>query len=120
MKKLSTWRIVLVLSLIVYLILNAYAYLSIEDTLNQQSLSTQSALTLLLLKATPIILFFPWLLKPNYKASLFFCMTLLLYFAYCSIKMFAPGLEGQIAIIEGIVLSLLFSAAVVLGKLHKE
>jgi len=115
MKNLKTWRILLLLSYLSYFLNNAYLYFIIES-----DLSFESSLTVLLIKIIPLLIFLPWLLKPNYKASLFFCLTLMLNFSFSSIAMFNDGIKGYIAILNGIFIVFLFSCSFALGKLHKE
>lgn len=114
MKNLSTWRIVLLLSFLSFLINNSYLYFWLES-----NLAFLAALVLLLFKSLPLLIFLPWLLKPNYKASLFFCLVLMFYFSFSAIAMFESGSKGNIAIINGVIIACLFSSSVVLGKLHK-
>lgn len=115
MKNLTTWRILLLLSLLSFLLNNAYLYFVLEN-----NLSFLSSLVLLLFKSLPLLIFLPWLLKPNYKASLFFCLLLMFYFSFSALAMFEYGSKGNIAILNGIIISALFMSSVVLGKLHKE
>gem|GEM_PF-5613967 len=114
MSRLNSWRIILLLSGLVYLLSNLYRYTFIE-----QDLSATLIISLMTIKSLPIALFFPWVLKPNYKASLFLCLILLCYIIIISNSMFLSGSKGAFAIAEGIIICLLFSASFVLGKLHK-
>jgi uncharacterized membrane protein len=115
MKNLKTWRRILLLTFIGYFANNAYLYFVIET-----QLTPLPSLVILIFKVTPLIIFIPWLLKPNYKASLFFCLLLMLYFAFSTMTMFESGTKAYIAIIDGLLLCVLFSAGFILGKLHKE
>jgi uncharacterized membrane protein len=115
MKNLNTWRIFLVLSYLSYLINNAYLYILIET-----ELSISSSLVVIFLKILPLLVFLPWLIKPNYKASLFFCLLLMLYFAFSAISMFEDGIRGYIALLNGLIICGLFVSSFMLGKLHKE
>lgn len=115
MKNLNTWRTLLALSYLSYLINNTYLYFFIET-----ELSISSSLVVIFLKSIPLLVFLPWLIKPNYKASLFFCLLLMLYFSFSAISMFEDGARGAIALINGLIICGLFISSFMLGKLHKE
>lgn len=108
------WKIILNLGFLLLILVNGYVYFVLEN-----KLSLQAASFILMFKLLPLLVFYPFIIKPNYKASLFFCLLLMGYFMFTSMAMFEEGLRGTIAIFEGLLLALLFSASFALGKSHK-
>lgn len=114
MKNLNTWRFILLISFLSFIANNAYLYFILEN-----QLSFPASLVVLVLKSMPLLIFLPWLLQPNYKASLFFCLLLMFYFAFSAIGMFEQNIKGNIALLDGVFIICLFTSSFILGKLHK-
>ncbi len=112
-QKLKRWRSIFLGSFAAYLCNNFYLYFGVAHTL-----SLVSILALLALKVLPLLAFFPWLLKPNYKAALGFSCLLCFYFVFTALAIFQEGIRGQLALIETLIFSVLFWSAFKLGKLH--
>jgi len=108
------WKIILNLAFALLIIVNGYVYFIVEN-----KLSVLAAFFILTIKLAPLLAFYPFVIKPNYKASLFFCLLLMGYFIFISMSMFQDGIRGYIAMLEGLILCLLFSAGFALGKSHK-
>lgn len=110
----TLWKLILNLAFLLLFILNGYVYFMLEN-----SLSVQATLFVLSVKMLPLVIFYLFMIKPNYKASLFFCLILMLYFVFVSLAMFEEGARGYLAMFEGLLLCVLFSASFALGKSHK-
>ncbi|MFC3150547.1 DUF2069 domain-containing protein [Litoribrevibacter euphylliae] len=70
---------------------------------------------LLAFQTVPLLLFVPFLLKPTSRTFQWFCFMLLLYFLIAVLNIFYPGMY-YIGLAESIVVGLLFTASMMLGR----
>lgn len=63
----------------------------------------------------PLLLFIPFLMKPTSRTFQWFCFMLLLYFIVAVVNIFSPGMY-YIGMAESVIVGLLFTAAMMLGR----
>jgi uncharacterized membrane protein len=111
---MTHWRTILQAAFVALIVLNSFIYFLLET-----EIGFLTATFVVVIKLLPLVLFYPALVKPNYKASLFFCLLLMLYFIFAVLTAFEGQTRGMLATGEAVILVILFSASFALGKMHK-